>query len=158
MLVQYLKSPRHNKQIYVSRVQLKERISMRGDSQERQLAPNKSSDTDSNEIATYDDVILSNALLEIFQTCLGLDDIPEDVGFYQLGGTSILAVKVIQLIQKNLRIKLDVRELLNRGSLQQLKSLLKQNSFQKSKPSLVELREGGESDAIFLIHLDIASM
>jgi acyl carrier protein len=82
---------------------------------------------------------LEKALSDIWCHVLGLDRVGVYDNFFYLGGSSILAVKIISLVQQSLGIELPIVKLFQYPNISLLANYLNQN--QNDQPSYEEVQE-----------------
>lgn len=90
-------------------------------------------------------------LAGIWKRLLGVDVADADAGFFSLGGHSILSIRLIAMIEKEMGVHVAVNELLTHSSIAQLAALLAGKTEQCESP-VIKLRhcEGGKN--LFLFH------
>jgi thioesterase domain-containing protein/acyl carrier protein len=89
------------------------------------------------------------ALAEIWADLLRLEPVGAHDNFFNLGGTSLLAVDLFTQIERRFGKKLPLTSLIQAPVLNQLASLLTDST---SRDSLVLIREGGDKPPLFLVH------
>ena len=89
-------------------------------------------------------------LLLLWQDLLGIDGLGVEDDYFRLGGTSLLATRLIAEIARKFGVKLKLTAILELSTVRALSRHLDPNGAQASGP-LVELRRGG-SRKFFLVH------
>jgi thioesterase domain-containing protein/acyl carrier protein len=110
-------------------------------------------------IAIDQDVILSPETLEekkiaaIWADALGLDKIDITDNFFEIGGHSLIAVKVMTLIEKELGTRLPLSILFKYPTIQQLGVFLESKAeLNKEWKSIVPIQPSGSRPPIYLVH------
>jgi amino acid adenylation domain-containing protein len=91
-------------------------------------------------------------LAEIWQEVLDIDIIGIDRNFFDLGGDSLLAVKLFTKIYKVFQVNLPVAILFQAPTIQQLAQTIRQSEWVECWRSLVPLQTRGTKPPFFLIH------
>ncbi|MBD2201082.1 amino acid adenylation domain-containing protein [Calothrix sp. FACHB-1219] len=92
-------------------------------------------------------------LTQIWSAILGIKSIGISDNFFDLGGDSLLAVKLFTQIEKKFGQKLPLATLLQSPTIEQLASILRQSNTPASWSSLVTIQPGSsEKRPLFLIH------
>jgi amino acid adenylation domain-containing protein len=97
---------------------------------------------------TSTEVILTKIFNNIFQ----LEQIGIHDNFFELGGHSLLALKLFSEIEKQLGKTLPLATLFQAPTIEQLASLLQQESLEIAYPSLVPIQPKGSRSPLFLVH------
>ncbi|MFL2075913.1 amino acid adenylation domain-containing protein [Marinilactibacillus psychrotolerans] len=63
-------------------------------------------------------------LQDIWKSILSLDEIPLEANFFEIGGHSLSAIKLISIIQKKLEKKLDIKDVFSFPTIKQLAGLI----------------------------------
>lgn len=103
----------------------------------------------SNSISNKDNII--DKLIEIFSICLGVDKIKPEDKFYDIGGDSVSAIKLLNMIEKEFSVNSQLADVINNNIIS-LAELLSDYSSTNSSGSLIKLKEGKDKPSIFLIH------
>ncbi len=90
------------------------------------------------------------ALLEIFKQVLGAKRIGINDNFFDLGGSSLMAIEVMAQIEKVLVMRLEPRLMIDRPTVAQLAEYI-ENPAEAASPLLVTMREGGSRRPIFFV-------
>ncbi|MGZ4164628.1 MAG: thioesterase domain-containing protein, partial [Tumebacillaceae bacterium] len=91
-------------------------------------------------------------LVRIWEEILGVSDIGIQDDFFQLGGTSLLAVQVVMKIRKQLGTNLSLVSLYQDGTVEHLAGILREDGDEGQTSRLVELKKGNEQTPLFLVH------
>lgn len=94
---------------------------------------------------------LEEKLAEIWKRLLGVEVTDAEAGFFSLGGHSILSIRLIAMIEKEMNVHVAVNELLTHSSIAQLAALLTGKTESRESP-VIRLHhcEGGKN--LFLFH------
>ena len=89
-------------------------------------------------------------LAEIWKRLLGVDITDADAGFFSLGGHSILSIRLIAMIEKEMGVHVAVNELVTHSSIAQLAALLAGKTEKRESP-VIQLQhcEGGKNLVLF---------
>ena len=90
-------------------------------------------------------------LAEIWKRLLGVDVTDADAGFFSLGGHSILSIRLIAMIEKELNVHVAVNELLTHASIAQLAQLLAGKTDKRESP-VIRLCHCPGGKNLFLFH------
>jgi amino acid adenylation domain-containing protein len=93
------------------------------------------------------------ALLEIWKDVLGLKTLSIDDNFFDLGGTSLLAIRLFSRIKSVFACSLPVGKLIQHPSIQELATLLGAEPKADSFKYIVPLKQGtDQSTKVFFVH------
>ena len=98
---------------------------------------------------------IERQLVVIWQTVLGVQPVGIQDKFFDLGGHSMLAVRVISQIEKAFGRKLRLATLFQAGTIQRLAAVLRQEIDETTPAggtSLVEVQSAGSRPPLFLVH------
>ena len=89
-------------------------------------------------------------LAEIWKRLLGFEITDADAGFFSLGGHSILSIRLIAMIEKEMGVHVAVNELVTHSSIAQLAALLAGKTQERESP-VIQLQhcEGGKNLVLF---------
>lgn len=90
-------------------------------------------------------------LAEIWQRLLGVEVTDADAGFFSLGGHSILSIRLIAMIEKEMNVHVAVNELLTHSSIAQLAQLLAGKTDKRESP-VIRLCHCPGGKNLFLFH------
>ncbi|OTA21555.1 pyoverdine synthetase D [Xenorhabdus beddingii] len=90
-------------------------------------------------------------LHQLYCDVLNLSDIDIDDKFFQLGGNSINALKLVMQINQQFGTALSLGQLIEHSSISQLAQFVEQASTSQALTSLVTLNKGDESQPTFLM-------
>lgn len=93
-----------------------------------------------------------SALLDIWKRLLNVSEIGIDDSFFDLGGTSLLSVRLFSEVQRQLGANLSPGVLLHTSSVRGLSALIEGESAAASLDSLMALNRANGSPALFLLH------
>lgn len=91
-------------------------------------------------------------LKRIWKSILGLPAVGMDENFFDLGGNSLLAVKLFTLLKKELSVSMPVSSLFNNPTISGIARLIETGDYNHQWSSLVPIRTKGNKEPIFLIH------
>lgn len=95
---------------------------------------------------------LQKSIIQLWEEVLQVPDIRLDDDFFQLGGHSILAVKIMVDLEKITGKKLPLAVLFSSPTIRELSLLYEQQEDEKVWNPIVPLREGGINKALFFAH------
>ena len=90
-------------------------------------------------------------LAEIWQRLLGAEVTDADAGFFSLGGHSILSIRLIAMIEKEMNVHVAVNELLTHSSIAELAELLAGKTEKRESP-VIRLCHCPGGKNLFLFH------
>lgn len=96
---------------------------------------------------------LEKQIAALWQRILGLERVSIEDDFFEIGGHSILAVKVISAMEKEFGLKLSINLIFKYPSISSLaKAIENSHENQKSWNSLVPIKPSGTKPPLFIIH------
>ncbi len=104
---------------------------------------------------TYDDSPRSRteqSLADIWQELLGVEQVRIHDNFFDLGGSSLIAVSLFARIEKVFGKKLPLSILYESPTVEQLATIIHKEEWTASWSSLVKIRPGGSKPPLFLVH------
>jgi amino acid adenylation domain-containing protein len=109
------------------------------------------------ELKTEDGLVpfqnpLEYKLSQIWSQVLHIQAIARDDNFFDLGGTSLLALRLFEKIQKNFGINLPLATLFTAPTIAQLASLISDQGWSASWSSLVSIQPHGIKPPFFCVH------
>ncbi len=96
--------------------------------------------------------LLESRLQTIFSQVLRREKVGREESFFDLGGHSMLAVRLVHMIEKTLGRRLPLATLFQAPSVARLADLLRQEGWMPSWESLVPIQPHGTRRPIFFIH------
>jgi amino acid adenylation domain-containing protein len=90
-------------------------------------------------------------LVNIWQDVLGIPSISVDDNFFDIGGNSLLAVRLFNRMEKTFGIKLPLATLIEAQTVEQLAGILSENAGRSWSP-LVEMQPKGARPPFFCVH------
>src|SRR5947207_6245578 len=90
-------------------------------------------------------------LINIWQKILGIPSVSVDDNFFDVGGNSLLAVRLFTRIEKTFHIKLPLATLIEAQTVEQLAGVLSEN-VRRSWSPLVEMQPKGSRPPFFCVH------
>jgi len=103
-------------------------------------------------VATAAEGTIEAALRGIWSALLEIDIVPSDASFFELGGTSVDAVRLISRVQAQLGRRLSLDDLLRAPTLHALADRVSRLPQGGAGCCLVRLPPGGEGPPLFLVH------
>ena len=97
---------------------------------------------------------LEHELAQIWERILGVQPVSVLDSFFELGGNSLLAVRLVSEINKTLHCDLRVLTLFQQPTIEQLAKILPLGSPGKDLPALFSLRSGGAGLPLFFVAAD----
>lgn len=95
---------------------------------------------------------VESRLKEIWQRLLGVESIETNEDFFELGGTSLLAVQLFSDIEKQFQRKLPISTLLETSTIGKLAAVIMSGSSGSSLNSVVAFRREGSKPPFFCVH------
>lgn len=95
---------------------------------------------------------LEMQLVKLWEMALNIKPIGIYDNFYDLGGHSLIAVKLFVLIEKYMGAKLPLAILFTAPTIEKLAVSINQNDWENKWSSLVPIRPGGSKPPLFLMH------
>ncbi len=102
-----------------------------------------------SKIAARDTV--ERRLVEIMEQTLGLDDVGLRDDYFELGGTSVLAVRLFDAIEARLGVRLPIATLLDGATVEHLASVLREGAPSEWE-SLVPIQTEGSKPPLACVH------
>jgi amino acid adenylation domain-containing protein len=96
--------------------------------------------------------LLELQLAQVWQEVLGLEEVGVESDFFELGGQSLLAVRLFAVIERRLDIKLPLSTLFQASTIAQQASLIRQQANNTHASSLVQIKRGGSLRPFFCVH------
>ncbi|MGB5418189.1 condensation domain-containing protein [Algibacter sp.] len=91
-------------------------------------------------------------ITQIWENILGINQIGVNDNYFEIGGKSLLAIKIFSLINNKLKTKLPVTALLEYPTISKLSNHILSDENGKSWEYLVPIRSTGENNPLFCIH------
>lgn len=143
---QLSKENREAQSVIISASPLKERLN-------RSIREGSLSLTHLHETQAGTSFSTDEAIENIFKLCLGLKNIDHSSSFYDLGGDSLDAIQLIELLEKKLNARLTMNELTLYPSIEKIALFLKNKNSEEKLQHLLKLNQFIENKPIlFLIH------
>jgi non-ribosomal peptide synthetase component F/thioesterase domain-containing protein/acyl carrier protein len=95
---------------------------------------------------------LEHQLTRIWQKVLGIKQIGINDNFFDLGGNSLLAVRLFTEIEREFAKKLPLATLFEAPTIEELANLLRRKGWSAPWSSLVTIKSGGSKSPLFCIH------
>ena len=98
-----------------------------------------------------DDATIADKLRDIWERTLNVSDVDPDDTFFELGGTSLMAVRLCQEISNRLGVTLGPWILFQAPTLKTLTAALSSNTSAEQRSPIVPLKPRGNGPRIFMI-------
>ncbi len=95
---------------------------------------------------------LERDLLQVFQEVLGTKRVGVRDNFFEMGGHSLLAVRLFAQIEKKLGKKIPLPLLFQAPTVEELAKVIRQNTWRTPSTSIVEIKPTGTKPPIFWLH------
>jgi amino acid adenylation domain-containing protein len=95
---------------------------------------------------------LESQLVTIWENVLGVRPIGIRHSFFELGGNSLVAVRLMQRIEQAFGKHLSIATLFQAPTIEQLAGILRQNGWSPAWSSLVAIQSGGSKPPFFCVH------
>jgi phthiocerol/phenolphthiocerol synthesis type-I polyketide synthase E len=95
---------------------------------------------------------IEKTLTTIWQDILGVKHVKNTDDFFELGGTSLIAVGLFTRIERIFKKKLSISTLFKAHTIEKLAEIIRSNEDIISRKCLVEMQPGNTRPPIFLIH------
>jgi amino acid adenylation domain-containing protein len=95
---------------------------------------------------------IETQLIEIWQELLGIESIGVKDHFFDLGGTSLLAVRMLTKIERRFGQKLPVATFLKAATVEELANILQQEDNSQLWSTLVPIQANGEKPPLYCVH------
>lgn len=96
--------------------------------------------------------VLESQLVKIWESVLGVRPLGVRHNFFEVGGHSLLAVRMLQRVEQALGKKLPMATLFQAPTIEQLAALLRQNGWSPTWSSLVAIHTEGSKPPFFCVH------
>ncbi|UOR05309.1 amino acid adenylation domain-containing protein [Hymenobacter aerilatus] len=103
-------------------------------------------------VSTAPRTAMEKRIADIWQTCLGLEQVDIFADFFALGGHSLLAVRVMAAIEKETGQRLPLATLFEHSTVEKLARLLEYDSQFITWDSLVPIKSQGSKTPLYLVH------
>ena len=94
---------------------------------------------------------VEQALAAIWKRLLGMDVCDAEASFFSIGGHSIMAVRLVAMIEKELRVHIAVNELMAHSSIARLAELVEGKTGTRTSP-IIKLCHSEDGKNLFLFH------
>ncbi|WP_316833090.1 non-ribosomal peptide synthetase [Pedobacter aquatilis] len=95
---------------------------------------------------------MERIILSIWSSILGIGDIDKDDDFFEIGGNSMLAVKMIAEIERKLGKRFALATLITNSTIRKLARRIESSDEQEQWESLVPIKTAGTKTPLFLVH------
>ena len=94
---------------------------------------------------------VEQTLAAIWKRLLGMDVSDAEASFFSMGGHSIMAVRLVAMIEKELRVHIAVNELMTHSSIARLAELIEGKAYVRNSP-IIKLCHSEDGKNLFLFH------
>ncbi len=108
------------------------------------------SDSDASYVAQRDD--LEAKLVGIWETLLGVQPIGVQNDFFELGGDSLMAVRMFAEVEKRFAKSIPLATLFEAGTIEKLANVLRQEDWASPESSIVPIQPEGTKPPFFCVH------
>ena len=91
-------------------------------------------------------------LLQIWESLLGINQISTKANFFELGGKSLVAVKMFTLINRKFKTKLSATALLEHPTIEKLSNYISSDSKTESWKYVIPIKSKGDKNPLFCVH------
>lgn len=91
-------------------------------------------------------------LVSIFRQVLGTDSVGIHDDFFELGGTSLAAARMMHALEERQQRRLPLALLLSNPTVEELSKILKDEGWEPSWKSLVPISPGGSKNPLYCVH------
>jgi acyl transferase domain-containing protein len=95
---------------------------------------------------------VEQTLIQWWQELLGLDHVSIHQDFFDLGGHSLVALRLFTKIKDHFGLELGLATLFEAKTIQELANLIRKPQVQKPQSPVVAIQAGGSKPALFLVH------
>jgi amino acid adenylation domain-containing protein len=95
---------------------------------------------------------MEEALCGLFAEAVGLDRVDVDDDFFDIGGHSLLAARLVGAIKSSLDVEVSISNLFQAPTVARLCELIDTNDAPKAEGVLLPIRANGEGPPVFFIH------
>jgi amino acid adenylation domain-containing protein len=112
--------------------------------------PEESRLSEENYLAPRDSI--ERQIVSIWESLFAVQPIGIRDDFFELGGDSLLGIRLFAQIENECGMHLTLATLLQAATIEQLASILRTKEASVSQPSLVMIRSGGNNPPIYCVH------
>ena len=105
-----------------------------------------------NRIIKEPETETQHLLAGIWKESLHLQQISIDDNFFEVGGHSLIAIRVMKMIEEKSKHRLPITALFEAPTIEQLSGLLDQDEKKDSWKSLVQIKPGGNKPPLYIVH------
>jgi thioesterase domain-containing protein/acyl carrier protein len=109
-------------------------------------------DVERNETVSHAQSDLERDLQQVFQEVLGTRQVGVRDNFFEVGGHSLLAVKLFAQIEKKIGKKVPLPLLFQAPTVEELAKAIRQNTWRAPSSCIVEIKPTGDKTPIFWLH------
>jgi len=92
------------------------------------------------------------SILKVWKEVLKIEEISMNHNFFEIGGNSILAIRVASHIQQLFSKNISVTDIFKNSTINKLSKLIESPSKKLYESPIIPIREGNERPVLFLIH------
>jgi amino acid adenylation domain-containing protein len=115
-------------------------------------APDRSR-SDFTQLRTEPRNAVEEKLVQIWKTILGVDQVGVTDNFFEIGGHSLLAVRLVSEIEKEFDQKLPLVSLFQNSTVESLAEALQSTAPSTSWPTIVEIQKGTQKTPLFCVSM-----
>jgi amino acid adenylation domain-containing protein len=95
---------------------------------------------------------MASRMASVWRKVMGLQDIGPDDDFFDSGGHSLLAIRLISSIEEEFKIRLPVSAIFTSPTIRSMTALLRDQDKESQSCTFIPLRTGGSRPPLFCIH------
>jgi amino acid adenylation domain-containing protein len=95
---------------------------------------------------------MENKLLKIWTENIGIQNIGTEVNFFELGGNSLIAIKVMLKIEEQTGKRLPIATLFRYPTIKRLASFIEEYEYDDSYNVLVPIKDSGTKPPLYIVH------
>ena len=118
---------------------------------DRKALPNIIAAEDNRQVE-YANTAIQKQVAAIWEEVIGVSPIGIDRNFFDLGGDSLLGMRLFSVIDYKMGIQIPVDELFRSPTIRTLSRFIEQNPCDSGFSLVVQIREGGPGNPLFMIH------
>lgn len=96
--------------------------------------------------------VIERQLMNLWKEILQIDSLGIDDNFFEIGGHSLLAARLMSRIEKVTGKRIPLASLLQFPTIEGLANIIRSNDYQNQWRCIVPIREGGEKLPLFCVH------
>jgi len=152
LLIRCVDNLESNEKFIISATDLNERLEKWINPTNTLLPVDVTTDPSSLKINNNFDADVNNKLKGIFQECLGISNFSDEDNFYDIGGDSISAIRLLEMLEKTFLIRIKLSDLVVNNSVSKLVKIIQSQHHVSAHSCLIKIKEVGNGLPLFLIH------